>query len=106
LEPVIEASRQTGGLVRVGFNHRYHPALRKARALSESGALGELFYVRGRYGHGGRTGYNQEWRANPKLSGGGELIDQGVHLIDLAGIFLGDFTKAEGHLATYFWDMP
>jgi len=105
LEPVIEASRQTGGLVRVGFNHRYHPALRKARALSESGALGELFYVRGRYGHGGRTGYNQEWRANPKLSGGGELIDQGVHLIDLARWFLGDFTEVRGFVQTYFWNM-
>jgi predicted dehydrogenase len=92
--------------VRVGFNHRYHPALLKARELFESGALGELMFVRGRYGHGGRIGYDREWRADPKLSGGGELIDQGVHLIDLAGWFLGDFAKIEGHAATYFWDMP
>ena len=63
-------------------------------------------FIRARYGHGGRVGYDQEWRANPKLSGGGELIDQGVHLIDLAGIFLGEFTTVEGHAATYFWNMP
>jgi predicted dehydrogenase len=44
-------------------------------------------FVRGRYGQGGRLGYEKEWRADPKLSGGGELIDQGVHLIDLAGSF-------------------
>jgi predicted dehydrogenase len=63
-------------------------------------------FVRGRYGQGGRVGYEKEWRADPKLSGGGELIDQGVHLIDLAGIFLGDFTEIQGHTATLFWKMP
>lgn len=63
-------------------------------------------FLRGRYGHGGRLGYEKEWRANPAISGGGELIDQGVHLIDLAGWFLGDFTHVEGHAPTYFWNMP
>jgi len=92
--------------VRVGFNHRYHPASLKARELFEAGALGELMFVRARYGHGGRAGYDKEWRADPKLSGGGELMDQGVHLIDLAGWFLGDFPTIEGHAATYFWNMP
>lgn len=92
--------------VRVGFNHRFHPALQKAREIFDSGALGPLMFLRGRYGHGGRIGYGKEWRADPKLSGGGELIDQGVHLIDLAGWFLGSFEKVEGHAATYFWKMP
>jgi predicted dehydrogenase len=65
-----------------------------------------MMFVRGRYGHGGRIGYDKEWRADPKISGGGELIDQGVHLIDLAGIFLGEFTSVAGHATTYFWKMP
>ena len=65
-----------------------------------------MMFVRGRYGHGGRIGYDREWRANPALSGGGELIDQGVHLIDLARQFLGDFTNISGIARTYFWDMP
>ena len=63
-------------------------------------------FVRGRYGHGGRKGYEQEWRAQPEISGGGELLDQGVHLIDLASWFLGDFTRISGFVNTYFWDMP
>jgi predicted dehydrogenase len=63
-------------------------------------------FIRARYGHGGRVGYDKEWRANPKLSGGGELIDQGIHLIDLAGWFLGEFKKIDGHAETYFWKMP
>ena len=99
-------ARQHDRRVRVGYNHRYHPACLKALEIWRSGALGPLMFLRGRYGHGGRLGYDQEWRADPKLSGGGELIDQGVHLIDLAGIFLGDFTSIQGHVATYFWNMP
>ena len=105
LEPVAEASRGTGALVRVGFNHRYHPAMRKAREIFESGALGPMMFVRGRYGHGGRPGYDREWRADPEISGGGEAIDQGVHLIDLARWFLGEFDCVQGYAPTYFWDM-
>ena len=102
----ISATAKTGALVRVGYNHRYHPALQKAHELVDGGAVGPLMFIRARYGHGGRVGYDREWRADPKLSGGGELIDQGVHLIDLAGWFLGEFPNVEGHAATYFWDMP
>jgi predicted dehydrogenase len=106
LDPLIEAAERAHVLVRVGFNHRYHPATRRARELVASGALGELMYVRGRYGHGGRIGYDTEWRANPALSGGGEVIDQGVHLIDLARWFLGDFVDVYGFVHTYYWQMP
>ena len=106
LAPVREAAARTGALVRVGFNHRYHRAFRKAREIFESGALGETMFVRGRYGHGGRPGYDREWRAAPEKSGGGELVDQGMHLIDLARWFLGDFSQVKGMIGTYFWDMP
>ena len=99
-------ARQHGVLVRVGFNHRYHRAFVQARRIVDSGDLGPLMFVRGRYGHGGRIGYEKEWRARPDLSGGGELIDQGVHLIDLARWFLGDFSDVSGYAHTYFWDMP
>ena len=95
LDAVADAARRTGALVRIGFNHRYHRAFRKAREIFESGALGEMMFIRGRYGHGGRPGYDREWRADPELSGGGELIDQGAHLIDLSRWFLGDFTSVQ-----------
>jgi len=92
--------------VRVGFNHRYHRAFQQARQLVDAGSLGALMFVRARYGHGGRPGYANEWRAQPRRSGGGELIDQGVHLIDLARWFLGEFPEVEGFAHTYYWDMP
>ena len=106
LDELEAAAKKSGALVRVGYNHRYHPAALKAVELFKNGALGPMMFLRGRYGHGGRIGYEKEWRADAKISGGGELIDQGVHLIDLAGIFLGDFTTVEGHATTYFWKMP
>ena len=105
IDGVMEAAARRRRLVRVGFNHRYHPAVQQARQLVDDGSIGELMFVRGRYGHGGRLGYEQEWRANPALSGGGELIDQGVHLIDLSRWFLGDFVSVAGFAHTYFWPM-
>jgi predicted dehydrogenase len=106
LQPLIAASESRKVSVQVGFNHRYHPAVQKAREIVDSGALGPLMFIRGRYGHGGRLGYEHEWRAIPEISGGGELLDQGVHLIDLAGWFLGPFAHIQGYAHTYFWNMP
>ncbi len=106
LRPLVAMARERNVRVRVGFNHRYHRAFRHTRSMVDSGVLGPLMFLRARYGHGGRVGYEREWRARPELSGGGELIDQGVHIIDLARWFLGDFTDVEGFAHTYFWDMP
>lgn len=106
LSAVAAAARRTGKFVRVGFNHRYHPAILKAREIFRTGAVGELMFIRGRYGHGGRIGYETEWRADPRISGGGELIDQGIHLIDLARWFLGELRVVCGATRTFFWDMP
>jgi predicted dehydrogenase len=106
LRPVAEAARASGVTVKVGFNHRFHPGLRQAKTLFAQGAVGPLMYIRARYGHGGRLGYESEWRADPEVAGGGELLDQGVHLIDLARWFAGDFTEVRGEVATFFWKMP
>jgi predicted dehydrogenase len=106
IDQLCALAGKSGVQVRAGYNHRFHPAVQKARQCFESGALGSLMFIRGRYGHGGRVGYDREWRADPCQSGGGELIDQGVHLIDLAGWFMDGWSSVSGHAATYFWDMP
>ena len=91
--------------IRVGFNHRYHPSIIKALEIIKSGIIGKPMYLRARYGHGGRLGYEKEWRAKPSVSGGGELIDQGSHLIDLSRLFLGEFNDVKGFINTYFYKM-
>jgi predicted dehydrogenase len=103
LLPIKEASERRRNKVKIGYNHRFHPALLQARALVDEGAIGPLMYVRGRYGHGGRIGMEKEWRCQRKLSGGGELIDQGVHLIDLARWFLGELRLDYGAALTSYW---
>ncbi len=97
-----QLAKSSGRLVRVGFNHRYHPAI--ALAKYRVCEIGELFAIRARYGHGGRLGYDKEWRADSALAGGGELLEQGIHIIDLARYFLGDFTKVVGWADTYYWN--
>jgi len=92
-------------VVKVGFNHRFHAGIHKARELFSQGAIGEILFIRCRYGHGGRPGYEKEWRVDPRIAGGGELLDQGVHAIDLFLWFLGEFTEVCGFTATYAW-MP
>lgn len=100
---MVEAADAAGRKLKTGFNHRHHPALTKARELAGQGAIGDVLFVRCRYGHGGRPGYAAEWRADPEVSGGGELLDQGIHAIDLFRWFLGDFAEAFGYTDSYVW---
>lgn len=90
-------------VLKVGFNHRYHPGMVRAHAALQRGDIGEPFFIRCRYGHGGRPGYETEWRAAAEIAGGGELLDQGIHALDLFRWFLGDFVEAAGFTSTYVW---
>jgi predicted dehydrogenase len=88
--------------LKVGYNHRYHPAIAKAHALFEEEVIGKIQFIRCVYGHGGRQGYEREWRSDPK-SGGGQLLDQGVHALDLFRWFLGDFHEVKAYTTTSYW---
>jgi predicted dehydrogenase len=104
IDALLDKARRAGRRVKVGFNHRFHPALADLAAEVHSGAHGELMHLRGRYGHGGRPGYEREWRAQPERSGGGELIDQGMHLLDLTHWLAGPLPLHSALLRTHFWD--
>jgi predicted dehydrogenase len=92
-------------LARVGFNHRFHPSFLEAKQIVDRNAYGGVLHIRARYGHGGRLGYEREWRADPAVSGGGELIDQGIHLVDLTRYLTGDVELVFSELRTEFWPM-
>jgi predicted dehydrogenase len=100
---ILAAAKASRRLVKVGFNHRFHEAIAKAKKLFDKGAIGDLIFMRARYGHGGRPGMEKEWRMNPKISGGGELLDQGAHIVDLMHWFGGSFKTAYGRVETRFW---
>jgi predicted dehydrogenase len=105
LRLIHQAAKRTGLVAAVGFNHRFHPAIAQAKVIIDSGEYGRLLWLRGRYGHGGRLGYEREWRASRALSGGGELLDQGCHLIDLTLHLCGTAELDYARLTTSFWPM-
>ena len=77
-ESMVEAAELAGVVLKCGFNHRHHPGIQMARRWLDEGRLGEPVFLRCRYGIGGRPGYEKEWRADPALVGGGQLMEQGV----------------------------
>lgn len=92
-----------GRVLKFGFNHRFHDAVEEARRLIEAGTLGELYFLRGVYGKAGGTDYAANWRNDPTLSGGGILIDQGIHMLDLFLMFAGPFASVKSVVQRKFW---
>lgn len=89
-----------------GFNHRHHPAIQDAKALVEDGSMGELLWIRGVYGKSGGPDFEASWRNDPEVGGGGILLDQGIHMLDLFTFFAGDFPDVKSLTTTAHWDVP
>lgn len=105
-EAMKAAADASGRRLKIGFNHRYHPALAEAHGRFRAGEIGRFIHARARYGHGGRPGYEKEWRGSRELAGGGELTDQGVHVLDLLQWFIGSAPEeAFGYLQTAAWPL-
>jgi len=103
---IVQAALKSNCLIKTGFNHRFHPAPRKAKEIIATGSIGNILNIRARYGHGGRPGMENEWRCSKDLCGGGELLDQGVHIIDLCRWFVGDeVVKVFGKVQKAFWNI-
>ena len=93
-------------LLKYGFNHRYHYSVLEAKKLIDKGELGKLLWMKGVYGKAGSLDYHKNWRNYKKISGGGILIDQGIHMLDLM-FHLSDQKFAVQHslVSTLFWDI-
>ena len=106
VDRIVAAAERADKRVKVGFNHRFHSGIERAITEALSGAFGDVLHMRARYGHGGRLGYEREWRADPARSGGGEIVDQGMHLLDLSYWLLGELPVRSSLLKTQFWQAP
>ena len=101
---IINVANCVNKMVKTGFNLRFHPSIIKSKSIIEAGQIGDIINIICRYGHGGRLGMEKEWRCSKALCGGGELIDQGVHLIDLCRWFTGKIiSQVYGKTYTSFW---
>jgi len=103
---IVGVATETKMKLKCGFNLRHHPAIQQARKWFDGGLIGELMFLRCYYGMCGRLGYERDWRANPEIAGGGELLDQGIHVLDLFHWFAGSFSRVLGFTATMFWNTP
>jgi len=102
---MMEAEKKHPSLkLMFGFNHRYHPGILEGKTIVDSGRMGKVLYLKGTYGKSGGKNYLRSWRNNKEVSGGGILLDQGIHMLDLFRYFCGDFNEINGYLSKQFWD--
>lgn len=86
-----------------GFNHRFHPGIVKAKVVVDSGRLGKIINIRGLYGKSGGKNFYTSWRNKKEISGGGILLDQGIHMLDLFRYFCGDFEYVKSFINNSYW---
>ena len=106
VEAIMAAEQENPGLkLKFGFNHRYHAGILEARRIIDSGKLGRVLWLRGIYGKSGGIGFDKSWRSNRAMAGGGILLDQGIHMLDLFRFFCGEFVEIKSMVDTAYWDI-
>lgn len=102
---VIDIEQKCPGLLlKYGFNHRYHDSIRDAQRIIKSGEMGEIVNMRGVYGKSKVIPFSGGWRAERKYAGGGILLDQGIHMVDLMRLFCGEFTEVKSYISNSYWN--
>ena len=87
-----------------GFNHRYHPGILRAKDIISTGRLGKILWVRGIYGKSGGKNFHKSWRNEKSVAGGGILLDQGIHMLDLFNFFCDDFDEVKAFASNKYWN--
>ena len=102
----IDESLARGKVLSYGFNHRVHPSVIKMKQVIDGKKLGHILWMRGRYGKEVDDSYSDTWRCNKDLNGGGILIDQGIHMVDLMSHLSGGFDGAQAVLSSNYLNIP
>ncbi|WP_395622136.1 Gfo/Idh/MocA family protein [Sphingomonas daechungensis] len=104
-EQMIKAAKAAGTLLTVGYNQRYFPALKVVRDAVMSGDIGRLSHVRAYAGHGGLGEFKAPWMYDQAVMGGGALMDNGTHIVDLVRYIVGDPTEVFGQALHRVWGL-
>jgi predicted dehydrogenase len=104
IKHVIEAEKRNPNIkLKYGFNHRYHDSIKEALRIIQSGELGDVINLRGVYGKSKIIPFSGGWRSQRELAGGGILLDQGIHMVDLMRLFCGEFDEVKSFISNDFW---
>jgi len=102
-QQILTVAQQSGRVLATGFNYRFYPAIVKAREILDSGLIGELDHIRSYAGHPGGREFTHPWVHDVKVMGGGALLDNGIHMIDLTRYFLGEVAEVKGYATDSVW---
>ena len=97
--------KKSGKKLMYGFNHRHHDSVIRMKEIVDSGEFGNIIWMRGRYGKSVTEDYYDNWRAKKELAGGGILIDQGIHMLDLFLHLGGDFNRIKAEVSNLYWNL-
>ncbi|MGH7657097.1 MAG: Gfo/Idh/MocA family protein [Gemmatimonadales bacterium] len=103
---MVEAGRKAGKRLATGFNHRYYPSMKFVKQAVDEGRIGELDHVRVFGGHDGLHNFRADWQYRSPESGGGAMMDVGIHMTDLARYVLGDISEVFGVATNRVWEVP
>jgi predicted dehydrogenase len=104
---IMEAHRKNPSTkIKFGFNHRYHYSVIEAKSMVDSGMFGKILWLRGVYGKAGSIQFENDWRSDRTKSGGGILLDQGIHMLDLFRYFAGEFDEIKSMICSAYWKIP
>ena len=106
IKKIVAAEKKNPGLkLKFGFNHRYHDGIMEAKSIVDSDRLGKILWLRGIYGKSGGVDFEEQWRSDKKIAGGGILLDQGIHMLDLFRYFCGDFEEIKSFVNNSYWNI-
>ncbi len=105
IEEIRAVEKESGKVLMYGFNHRHHASIKYMKKLVDDKEFGKILWMRGRYGKSVDETFYDNWRAKKELAGGGILIDQGIHMLDLFLHLGGNFDNVHASVSNLYWNL-
>jgi len=102
---IREAAREAGRTVAVGFNHRFYPSFLYMKRVIDEGRIGRVDSVRVLGGHDGLANFREEWMYKAEMSGGGAMMDIGIHMTDLVRFMVGEIESVFASTGNRVWNV-